>query len=64
MPMRPRSGRALAYRQKKLWSSSWAEGCLKTVDLASLGIDARHHMLIVLSFPAASMACRMMRIDP
>ena len=38
-------GQGRAYRQRKLWSSSSAEGCLKLIDLAALGIHARHHVL-------------------
>ena len=32
-------------RQRKSWSSSSAEGCLKLIDLAALRVDARHDVL-------------------
>ena len=45
MPMRPRSGRRLATRHRKSWSSSSRVGALNGMDLAALRIDARHHVL-------------------
>ena len=45
MPMRPRSGSAMAVRHRKSWSSSSRARRLEGVDLAALRVDARHDVL-------------------
>ena len=45
MPIRPRSGSRRSARQRKSWSSSSAEGCLKAWTSHPLRVDARHDVL-------------------
>ena len=60
MPIRPRSGRHRMYRQRKLWSSSSAEGFLKLKTWQPWGLTPDMTCLIVPSLPAASIAWRTM----
>src|SRR5262245_40747694 len=63
MPIRPRSGRALAYRHRKSWSRSSVEGCLNENTWQPCGLMPDITCLIVPSLPAASIAWKMSRTD-
>jgi hypothetical protein len=56
MPMRPRSGKRFAQRQRKSWSNSSADGALNEETSQPCGFTPDITCLIALSFPAASMA--------
>ncbi len=62
MPILPRSGRACVARQRKSRFNSSVEGSLNALTLQPWGFKPDMTCLIVLSFPAASMACRTTRI--
>src|SRR5262245_22820178 len=59
MPMRPRSGSALAQRHRKSWSSSSAEGALNEYTWQPCGFTPDITCLMAPSLPAASMAWKM-----
>jgi hypothetical protein len=62
MPMRPRSGRSRVVRQRKSCSNSVALGCLKLKTWQPYGLTPDITCLMAPSFPAASIAWKMMRI--
>jgi len=59
MPICPRAGRAVTWRQRKSWSSSTGPGALKAVTWQPYGLAPEKTCLIALSFPAASIAWKM-----
>ena len=56
MPMRPRSGSALAAPPQEIVIELLGRRMLERIDLAALRIDARHDVLDRAVLPAASIA--------
>ena len=63
MHMMPRLGRRLWYLHKKSWLSSVELGDLKLWTIMPWGFTLERTCLIVLSFPAASKACKTIKTD-